>query len=189
MSEDRIWQVRLSDGSAWTPPDSRPGDPRSSWIYARETAQMFADKLNGTVVEVTRRQHEGVLDREIAEALAEPTPLKKTGPKTRTRPFGRDARRAIATALLESVPLNYAARSAVDTVRETADDLEYKRALGIIRAGLPAAWWVGYDAKQRRGLAQEAEPLWITDDPHGEDPREWQLLDRDEIASILAEGA
>jgi hypothetical protein len=63
------------------------------------------------------------------------------------------------------------------------------RKVRTLQAGLPATWWIGYDAKQRRGLAQEAEPLWITDDPEGEDPSAWQRIDRDEIANILAEGA
>jgi hypothetical protein len=47
VKDDPIWQVKMPDGSVWIPADSRPGDPRASWIYARSTAQMFADKLGG----------------------------------------------------------------------------------------------------------------------------------------------
>ena len=189
MSTDAesIWQVRLPDGSIHVDIDSRPG-PRAGWIYARSTAEDVARRVGGEVVEVTRRQHESVLDREIDAALATPKPSKTTAPKTRTRPFGRAARRAIATAILESVPLNYAARSAVDTARETADDTEYKKAVRTLQAALPAVLWIGYDARHGRGFAQEAEPIWITDDPQGEDPREWRQIDRGEITSILAEG-
>jgi hypothetical protein len=190
VSDERIWQVRLPDGSAWIAPDSSPDNPRASWIYARSTADMFAHQLGGTVVEVTRRQKENLLDQEIAVALAEPkTPSKTKVPKKRTRPFGRAARRAIKTAILESVPLNYAARSAVDTARETAADAEYKAALRTLNAALPATLWIGYDARRDRGLAQAVEPVWIVDDPQGEDPGQWRQIERDEIARILVEDA
>ena len=190
MSDERIWQVRLPDGSVWVAEDSRPDNPRASWIYARSTADMFAREVGGTVVEVTRKQQGTLLDQEIDSALAEPKPASKTkATKTRTRPFGRAAKRAIAAALLENIPLNYAARSAIDTARETADDVEYKAALRTLKAGLPAALWIGYDAHRDRGFAQAAEPVWIADDPQGEDPGQWRLIERDEIASILVEGA
>jgi hypothetical protein len=54
-NEERVWQVRLPDGSAWIPSDSRPDDPRASWIYARSTADMFVRDVGGVVVEVPRR--------------------------------------------------------------------------------------------------------------------------------------
>jgi hypothetical protein len=148
---------------------------------------MFAEKLGGTVVEVTRRQKENLLDKEIAFALNEPKPVPKT--KARARPFGRAARRAIATAILESVPLNYAARSAVDTARETAADAEYKAARRTLQAALPATLWIGYDARRNQGFAQAGEPVWIADDPQGEDPGQWRQIERDEIARILVEDA
>lgn len=185
VNDERIWQVRLPDGSAWIAVDARPGDPRASWIYARSTADMAARDVGGTVVEVTRHQKGKLLDQEIAAVLSEP--LKKQGPKTRARSFGRAARRAIRTAILESVPLSYAARSAIDTARETGDDAEYKAALRSLKAGLPATWWVGYDTQHGKSFAQEVEPVWITDDPEGEDPGKWRQLERDEIASILVE--
>lgn len=56
-------------------------------------------------------------------------------------------------------------------------------------ASLPAALWVGYDADARRGFAQEAEPVWTTDDPQGEDPKAWRQIGRDEIAMLLVEDA
>ena len=183
--EERIWQVRLPDGSIWIPVDARPEDPRASWIYARSTADMFADELGGTVIEVTRRQHEKVLDREIDTALAQTKVPKAKAPKTRTRPLGRDARRAIAIAIRENIPLNNAARAAVDTARETADDTEYNRALRALKAGLPPTLWVGYDG---HGWVSEVEPLWITENPkEGEDPKKWQQIDRDAVAHMLVE--
>lgn len=187
MSADRIWQVRLSDGSVWIPADARPGDPRASWIYARSTADMFAKELGGTVVEVTQRQHEKVLDREIETVLTEPRPAKAKSPKTRTRPFSRAARRAIATVILEEVPLNNAARAAVDAAREAASDAAHNAAIRTLTAGLPATLWVGYEAPRDQGFAQAAEPVWIADDPHGEDPGQWRRIERDEIARILTE--
>lgn len=189
-AEDRVWQVVLPDGSAWIPLDARPDDPRASWIYARSTADTFARSVGGKVVEVTRRQKEKLLDQEIETALARPKAPKVTPKaKARSRPFGRAARRAIATAILESVPLTHAARSAVDGARETANDAEYKAALRTIGAGLPDALWVGYDAAHDRGFAQGAEPVWITDDPQGEAPGDWQRISREEIARLLAEDA
>jgi hypothetical protein len=147
---------------------------------------MFARQLGGTVVEVTRRQKENLLDQEISSALAKPKPSSKTKtPKTRTRPFSRDVRRSIRTAILENVPLNYAARSAVDTARDTADDGEYKAALRALKAGLPATLWVGYGSGG--SFVQAAEPVWIADDPQGEDPGQWRQIERDEITSILVE--
>jgi len=147
---------------------------------------MFADTLGGTVVEVTRRQKEKLLDTEIASALAE----SKRAPKTRTRAFGKAARHAIATAILENVPLNHAARSAVDTAHETADDAEYKVALRKLQAGLPAALWVGYDDDRDLAFAQTTEPLWVADNPEeGEDPKLWRQIERAEIARMLVEDA
>ena len=116
--DDRIWQVKLPDGSMYVDIDARPNNPRASWIYARSTADEIAKRIGGTVIEVTRTQQERVLDREIATAPTGPTKPRST--KARTRSFGRTAKRAIATAILESVPLNYHARAALDTARETA---------------------------------------------------------------------
>ena len=198
MSDERIWQIRLPDGSMWIAEDSRPDNPRASWIYARSTADMFAREVGGTVVEVTRRQKEKLLDQEIASALNEPKPAPTTPktpktaktPKTRTRPFARAARRAIRTAILESVPLNHAARAAVDTAREGADDdAEYNAALRTLKAGLPVTLWVGYDPDEDFAMANTVAPVWIDEDPQGEDPRHWMQIERDEIASILVEGA
>lgn len=187
MSDDaRIWQVRMPDGSFYVPVDAMPDNPRASWIYARSTADSVAEEFGGTVVEVTRKQKAKLLDQEIASALTAPT-AKPKSPKLRTRPFGHTARRAIATAILESVPLNYAARSAVDAARETANDAEYKRLLRTLQAALPAVLWIGYDAKRDRAMAQEAEPIWITADPQGEDPTAWRQIDRDETARMLVE--
>ena len=189
VSDERIWQIRLPDGSVWIAEDSRPDDPRRSWIYSRSIADMFAEKLGGTVVEVTRRQKESLLDKEIAFALNEPKPAAKTKtPKTRTRPFARAARRAIRTAILESVPLNHAARSAVDTARDgAADDAAYNAALRTLKAGLPATLWIGYDPDENFAMANTVAPVWIDEDPQGEDPRHWMQIERDEIASILVE--
>jgi hypothetical protein len=188
VSEERVWQVRLPDGSVWIPEDSRSDDPRASWIYARSTADMFARDVGGTVVEVTRQQKEKLLDAEIASALAKPKASSKA-PKTRSRPFGRAAQRAIAAAILENVPLNPHVRSAIDTARETADDVEYKAAIRTLTAGLPVTLWVGYEANRDRGLAQAIEPVWIAADPQGEDPKQWRQIDRDEIVRIVVEGA
>ena len=183
-AEEKIWQVRLPDGSIYVAADSQPGSPRAGWIYARSTANAVAKELGGEVVEVTRRQHEKALDREIVTALAK-APRSKT--KTRTRSFGRAARRAIAAAILESVTLNHHARAAFDTARETADTVTYKAALRTLEAGLPVTLWVGYDADRDQGFAQEAEPVWTTEDPMGEDPAEWKQLERAEIARMLVE--
>lgn len=186
MSDERVWQVRLPDGSVWVPEDSRPDDPRRSWIYSRSIANMFARNVGGEIVEVARRQKEKLLDQEIASALAEPKPKTKAA-KTRTRPFARTARRALATAILEGVPLSYAARSAIDTARETVNDGEHKAALRTLKAGLPATLWIGYDPTRARGFAQAAEPVWNTDDPQGEDPGQWRQIALDEIVSLLVE--
>ena len=160
MSDDRIWQVLLPDGTVWIPEDARPDDPRQSWIYSRSIADLFAREVSGEVVEVSSRQKEKLLDQEIATVLAEQKPKTKAAkaPKTRTRPFARSARRALATAILENVPLNYATRAAIDTARETADDSVHRAALRTLKAGLPATLWIGYDPKRTRGFAQEAEP-------------------------------
>lgn len=184
MSDDRVWQVRLPNGTVHVPVDAPPDDPRRSWIYARSTADMLADKIGGTVVEVTRRQKDAVLDKEIAFALNEP---KAKTPKLRTRPFGREARRAIATAILENVGMRPHARSALDTAREAANDAEYKTAIRTLKTGLPATLWIGHDG--RHGLAQTAEPVWNTADPAGEDPKTWQQIAVDEIVSILVDAA
>ena len=190
MSEERIWQIRLPDGSVWIAEDSRSDDPRRSWIYSRSIADMFAEKLGGTVVEVTRRQKESLLDKEIAFALNEPkaSPKAKTV-KIRTRPFGRAAQRAIATAILENVPLNNAARSALDTAREAAGDAEYKAALRTLKVGLPATLWVGYDPDKDFAMVNTVAPMWTSEDPAGEDPRHWMQVERDEIARLLVEGS
>ena len=191
MSEDRIWQVRLPDGSVWIAEDSSPDDPRRSWIYSRSIADMSAEKLGGAVVEVTRRQKESLLDKEIAFALNEPKPTLKTkAPKTRTRPFSRAARRSIATAILENVPLNHAARSAVDTARdEDTEDAAHNAAMRTLKAGLPATLWIGYDPDKHFAMANMVAPVWIDEDPQGEDPRHWMQIERDEIARILVEDA
>ena len=189
VSDERIWQVRLPDGSVWIAEDSRPDNPRRSWIYSRSIADMFAEKLGGTVIEVTRRQKENLLDQEIAFALNEPKPTAKTKTlKTRARPFSRAARRAIATAILENVPLNNAARSALDTARdEAADDTEYNAALRTLKAGLPATLWIGYDPNNNFAMANTVAPIWVNEDPQGEDPRHWMQIERDEIGRILVE--
>lgn len=190
MSGDHIWQVRLPDGTVWIPEDSPPDDPRRSWIYARSIADIFADKLGGTVVEVTKRQKEAVLDKEIAFALNEPKPKPPKPQKTRTRPFSRAARREIRTAILEQIPLNTAARSAVDTAREADDDVEYKAALRTLKAGLPATLWIGHDPANNFAAAMPVAPVWIDEDPeHGEDPRHWMQIERDEVARMLVEDA
>lgn len=165
---------------------------------------MGARQLGGTVVEVTRQQKEKLLDKEIHVALNAPKPAKKTKApktrKTRTRPFARDARRAIATAILEEVPLTYAARSAVDTARETSDDTKHNAALRTLKAGLPATLWIGYEPPsaamhlpagmtQGRGMAMQVEPIWSDADPDGEDPGHWMQIARDEIARILVDDA
>ena len=187
MSDEHIWQVRLPDGTVWIAGDSRPDDPRRSWIYTRSAADMFANEVGGTVVEVTRRQKESVLDKEIAFALNEPKPKPPKTQKTRTRPFSRAARRAIRTAILENVPLRSAARSAVDTVRETADDAEHKAALRTLKGGLPDTLWIGYDPNEDFAAANLVAPIWVDEDPQGEDPRHWMQIERDEIARILVE--
>ena len=192
MSEERIWQVRLPDGTVWIAEDSSPDDPRRSWIYSRSIADMSAEKLGGTVVEVTRRQKESVLDKEIAFALNEPKPAPKTkAPKTRTRPFSRAARRSIRTAILENVPLNLAARSAVDTARdEETEDAAHNAAMRTLKAGLPATLWIGHDPDNNFTAAMPVAPIWIDEDPEGgEDPRHWMQIERDEIARILVEDA
>jgi hypothetical protein len=153
---------------------------------------MLARDVGGTVVEVTRRQKENLLDKEIAFALNEPKPAPKPKtPKTRARPFGRAAQRAIATAILESVSLNHAARSAVDTARdEAADDAKYNAALRTLKAGLPATLWIGYDPGEDFAMVNTVAPMWIDEDPEGgEDPRHWMQIERDEIVRILVEGA
>jgi hypothetical protein len=180
VSNEKIWQVLLPDGAAWVPADSRPDDPRRSWIYSRYIADMFASDVGGEVVEVSRHQQERLLDQEIATVLAEPK-RKTSSVKTRARPFLRTARGALATAILENVPLTYAARSALDTARETADEGEYRAALGTLKRGLPATLWVGYDPKSARGFAQEAKPVWNTDDP----PGQWRQIVLDEIVDLL----
>ena len=189
MSEPRVWQVRLPDGSVWIPEDSRPGDPRASWIYARSTADDFARKVGGRVVAVTRRQKDKLLDQEIASALGDPAPLKSKSPRTRTRAFSRTARRAIGEAVLASVPLPPSARSALGVARETADAAEYRSALGALAAALPPGLWATYDDRRDAALVQIAEPVWATDDPQGEDPAKWQRIAREDVAQMLVEDA
>lgn len=187
MSDEKIWQVRLPDGTVMIGDDARPDDPRRSWIYSRSIADMFADKVGGTVIEVTRRQKESVLDKEIAFALNEPKSTTKPVPKTRTRPFARGARRAIAAAIRESVPLNNAARSALDTAREAEDDAAYKAALRTLTAGLPVTLWIGYDPDEDFAAVNTVAPVWTDEDPSGEDPRHWMQVERAEIARMLVE--
>lgn len=179
MSAERIWQIRLPDGTAWIPPDSRADNPRASWIYARSTADMFARQLGGHVVEVTPRQKEKVLDREIASVIAKP--------RSRPRRLGRTEQRARAAAISEHVELSSTGRSALEVARETADAAEYEAALGKLRGTLPASLWVGYD--DDHWYVQVAEPIWRTADPAGEDPAAWKRIERDELARILVEDA
>jgi hypothetical protein len=178
MSSERIWQVRLPDGSAWIPPDSRPG-PRASWIHARSTADMFARQLGGTVVEVVPRQKGKVLDEEIAAAIARP--------RSRPRRLGRTDRRARAQAIAEHVELSGAGRGALEIARETANAAEYEGALGRLTAALPAALWVGSD--DDHWYVQTSEPVWSTEDPAGEDPAAWSQIERAEIVRSLVEDA
>ena len=192
MSDAQIWQVRLPDGTVWIAEDSRPDDPRRSWIYSRSIADMFADKVGGTVVEVSKRQRESVLDKEIAFALNEPKVSAKKAPalKTRKRPFSREVQRKIATVILEEVPLNHSARSAIDIARETDDDVEHARALRTLKAGLPESLWIGSDPDVKHSLAMTSTvmPMWTDEDPEGgENPAHWMQIDRDEIARILVE--
>ena len=178
MSAERIWQVRLPDGSIRVPPDSRPG-PRAAWIHARSTAEMFARELGGEVVEVKPRQKEKVLDEEIAAVIAKP--------RTKPRRLGRTERRERAHAIAEHVELSGAGRSALATARETADASEYEAALGKLTAALPAALWIGSD--NDHWYVQKAEPVWIAEDPAGEDPSAWSRIERAELARILVEDA
>ena len=153
---------------------------------------MFARDLGGAVVELTARQRDKVLDQEIATALAETKPAIKPPKKikTRARPFSRDVQRKIAAAILEEIPLNHAARAAVDTAQETDDDAEHAKALRMLKAGLPETLWVGYDtdAKHRHAMVQTAMPMWTDEDPEGgENPAHWMQIDREEAARILTE--
>ncbi len=182
MSDERIWQVILPDGSAWIAPDSYPDNPRASWIYARATADMFARQLNGEVVEVTRRQKEKLLDKEIATTLAKPRskPLKP-------RPLARADRAAIAEAVIEHGDVSKAGRTALKIARETEDQATYKTAIATLAATLPATLWVGRLERDRWGV-QEVEPVWSTEDPdHGEDRSAWRQIERDAIALMLVE--
>jgi hypothetical protein len=178
-AQERIWQVRLPDGSAWIPPDSRPGDPRSSWIYARSTAEMFAKEFGGKVVEIKPRQKGKVLDEEIASAIAKPRA------QSRPRRLSSTDRRVRAAAIAEHVNLSGAGRAALKTARETADAAEYATALGKVATVLPASLWVGHD--DDHWYVQLAEPVWITDDPAGENPSAWSRIERAELARILVE--
>jgi hypothetical protein len=191
VSDDRIWQVKMPDGTVFVPVDSRPDNPRRSWIYARSTADEVARRVGGTVVEVTKRQKDSVLDNEIAFALNEPTPTAAKPPKakTRTRPFGHTARKKIASAILENISLNSAARSALDTARDTGDDAEYRSALRSLKRGLPETLWVGYDPDEDYASANSVAPMWIDEDPQGEDPKHWMQIGQDEIAKLLVEDA
>ena len=193
-SDEKIWQVKLPDETIYVPADAPPDDPRRLWIYSRSIADIFAKNVGGTIVEVTQRQKEAVLDKEIAFALNEPKPVSKLpkskAPKLRSHPFSRDARRKIRTAILETVGMNYSARNAVNTAQETSNDAEYKAALRTLKAGLPEALWIGYDPDEDFAAANTVEPEWNTVDPeHGEDPRHWRQIDRDEIARMLVEDA
>lgn len=192
MSDEKIWQVRLADGSTYVPGDSKPDDPRRSWIYSRYVADMFARDAGGTVVEVTRREKEKLLDQEISAALKTPTGAKagsKTAktPKTRSRPFAREARRKIADAILESVPLNVNVRAAVDAARDADTDADYNAAVRKLKTGLPETLWIGYDPDEDFAAANTAAPMWVDEDPQGEDPRHWMQVDRDAVVKILVE--
>jgi len=189
--DEKIWQVKLPDGTVYVPIDARSDNPRRSWIYARSTAVDLADRVGGTVAEVTQRQKEAVLDKEIAFALNEPKPtLKPKPPKLRTRPFSRDALRKIRTALLENVGLNNASYRSIDTARDAATDAEYKAALRTLKTGLPETLWIGYDPDEDFAAVNTVAPMWTSEDPEGgEDPRHWMQIDRDEIARILVEDA
>ena len=183
MTEERIWQVRLPDGSMWIAPDSRPDNQRASWIYARSTADMFARDVGGTVVEVTRQQKAKLLDKEINATLAKP--------KARPRPhrLGRLEGAARAAAILAYVALSGDARAALEVARATADMVEYKKMLHRLGAALPASLWVGNDRGSDDWFVQSAEPVWNNADSYGEDPRAWSQIKRDEIARILVEDA
>lgn len=194
MSDERIWQVRLPDGSVYVPSDSKPDDPRRSWIYSRFVADMFARDARGTVVEVTRREKEKLLDQEISSVLSKPTvpsvAAKKTkakAPKTRARPFSREARRKIADAILESLPLNANVRAAVDAAREADTDADYNAAVRKLKTGLPEVLWIGYDPDADFAAAGTVAPVWVEEDPQGEDPRHWMQIDRDAVVKILVE--
>lgn len=175
MSDEQIWQVRLPDGSVYIPVDARPDTPRRSWIYSRSIADIIARDEGGTVVEVSRHQQKKLLDQEIESALVESR--KTRAVKTRPRSFLRAARKALATTILENVPLTYHTRAAVDTAREAVDEGEYNRAIGALKRGLPTTLWIGYDPRSARGFVQEGEPLWNTDSPQGEDPGKWRQAD------------
>ena len=190
MTDEKIWQVRLPDGTVHIDADAHSDDPRRSWVYARATAAAVADRVGGTVVEVTKRQKESVLDKEIAFALNEPKPTLKAKPaKLRTRPFSRTAQRKIATAIRENVALNHAAYSAIGTAQEADNDATYKAALRTLTAGLPETLWIGYDPDEDLALANTVMPMWTSEDPEGgEDPKHWMQIERDEIARLLVEG-
>ena len=195
MSDEKIWQVRLADGSVYVPRDSKPDDPRRAWIYSRFVADMFARDAGGTVVEVTRREKEKLLDQEISSALSKPTgpsvaaktKAKAKAPKTRARPFSREARRKIADAILESVPLNANVRAAVDAAREADTDADYNAAVRKLKTGLPEVLWIGYDPDADFAAASTVAPVWVEEDAQGEDPRHWMQIDRDAVVKILVE--
>jgi hypothetical protein len=180
---ERIWQVRLPDGSMAIPADSRPDNPRASWIYARSTADMFAKDLGGTVVEVTRQQKAKLLDREIDAVIAKP----KARPHLRR--LGKISGAARAAAILDYVALSGDGRAALEVARATADMIEYKKMLHRLGVALPASLWVGNARRNDDWFVQSAEPVWSTDDPDGEDPAAWKQIPRDEIARILVEDA
>lgn len=125
------------------------------------------------------------LDAEIATALSRSKPK----PKTRTRPFGRAARRTIAKEISVYVDLPSAARAALETAREAADQADYEGAIRKLRAALPATLWIGYDADRDLAMVSSVKPMWVDEDPQGEDPADWQKIDRGEIARMLVEDA
>lgn len=179
---ERIWQVLLPSGSVWIPADAFPGNPRASWIYARSTAESAAREFGGKVVEVTRRQQDKLLDREITATLAKPR--KKP---SQPRPLSRAARAARAAAILEyEEPLPPGGGPMLKLARESVEDAVAADARAYLSKILHESLWVGRDRDS--WLVQRAEPLWNTEDPEGgEDPKAWSQIQNAEIVRILVE--
>jgi hypothetical protein len=97
----------------------------------------------------------------------------------------RAQRAARAVAIATYVEWSPETRAALARAQETADDLEYARAIAKLTAAVPQALWIGHDADF--WFVQQAAPIWITEDPAGEDPSKWKLVDRDEIVRSLVE--
>ena len=117
------------------------------------------------------------LDAEIASALA----------KSHPRRLSRADRIARAAAILEYI--GHRARVALALARDTEGEAAYMSALAKFNATLPASLWVGGGGKNDSWFVSTAEPIWITDDPEGEDPAAWSQIARDELARILVEYA